>query len=58
MGDTADRHLLNYVQSEIRTGTRHISIPFVLVEGASEGALEEVRQLCALSGVKISDLRA
>lgn len=53
MSTFADRTLLEYVQSVIRTGATEIQIPSRMLSGAGRGAIEDVRQLCAINGVEI-----
>lgn len=48
-----DSALLAYVQRAINSGATRITLPLSLVQGASRQALETVRQLCALNGVRI-----
>ena len=49
----SDVILLAYVQRLIRQGRTQIELPADLVTEASKEAIEEVRQLCKLCGVKI-----
>ena len=42
-----------YVQRMINSGTKQIELPGDLVANATEQALDEVRRLCKLCGVKI-----
>ena len=50
---SSDAMLLAYVQRMINSGRREIELPGDLVANASEEALDEVRRLCGLCGVKI-----
>ena len=49
----SDVILLNYVQQLIKQGHKQIELPINLVTEASQEAVNEVRQLCKLCGVKI-----
>jgi hypothetical protein len=49
----ADVHLLALVQRLINQGRTQIELPGALVANASKEALDEVRRLCKLCGVKI-----
>lgn len=49
----SDQQLIAYVQSAIRSGSTVVRIPSFLLENASKIALNDVRQLCAINGVKI-----
>lgn len=53
MVNPADNALIDYVQKIINSGSTHIELPTSLMQGASQEALETIRQLCKLSGVKI-----
>lgn len=48
----SDAMLLAYVQQLINQGRTKIELPSDLVANATEEALDEVRRLCKLSGVK------
>jgi len=54
---STDAALLAYVQQAINSGATRIAVPKSLVEGASREALETVRQLCKLNGVKIDTVK-
>ena len=49
----SDAMLLAYVQRLVHSGRTQIELPGEMVAEASKEALEEVRQLCKLCGVKI-----
>ena len=49
----SDAMLLAYVQRLINSGKKQIELPVDLVANATEQALNEVRRLCKLCGVKI-----
>ena len=49
----SDAMLLAYVQRMINSGTKQIELPGDLVANATEEAMDEVRRLCKLCGVKI-----
>ena len=49
----SDVELLAYVQRLINSGKTQIELPADLVANASQEALDEMRRLCKLSGVKI-----
>lgn len=49
----SDQLLISYVNSGINAGHRSIAIPRSLLEKASRDAIETVRQLCALNGVRL-----
>ena len=53
MANQIDRALVYYVNRLINAGHTSIDIPMSLIEGSSKDALEEVYQLCKLSGVKV-----
>ena len=52
----ADRELIDWVQREINSGSRHIVLPGRLVSATSESTLEEIRRLCKLNRVRV-DIR-
>jgi len=54
MTNPRDYRLLNYVKREIRLGKTHIRIPSQLLEGTSELARQDVRDLCKINKVKIT----
>lgn len=49
-----DNVIVAYVQRMINSGTKRIELPGDLVANATEEALDEVRRLCKLCGVKIA----
>lgn len=53
MGSSAELALIRYVDRMIRTGARQVEVPERLVVGVSAEALDEVRRLCKINGVKI-----
>ena len=57
MKNPSDSNLLQYVNKIINSGSTTIEIPAYLVQAASKGALETVRQLCKLNGVKITNIK-
>ena len=54
----SDQSLMDYVNRAINSGAKEISIPASLLAGASKEAVEEVRRLCKLCGVKIARINA
>lgn len=49
-----DATLLAYVQTMINQGRMQIELPGDLVANATEEALDEVRRLCKMCGVKVA----
>jgi hypothetical protein len=47
-----DTVIVAYVQRMINSGTKQIELPGDLVANATKEALDEVRRLCKLCGVK------
>ena len=58
MANAAEQRLLEYVQRQIRTGTRSIDLPAELLENVGEATLQEMQALCKLTGVTIRRIRA
>lgn len=54
--ENADRKLIEWVQRQINRGDTRIRLPANLLSGASEEALEQVRQLCRLNGVEVVEM--
>jgi hypothetical protein len=53
-----DAPLLRYVQREIRSGKKNISVPAELLLGTSKEGVAEARNLCKLSGARIVNVDA
>lgn len=53
-----DQELTTYVNRAINSGAKEIAIPASLLAGASKEAIEDVRRLCKLCGVKIAGINA
>lgn len=52
----SDQQLMQYVQRAINSGAKEIFIPASLLAGASKEAVEEIRRMCKLCGVKIGGI--
>ena len=53
MGQGNDMMFLQFIQRELRTGTKKVGIPAELLQGVSKEAMKEGKALVKLSGAKI-----